>query len=388
MKKSIYLLPLLLFFSCFFLKNIEAKTVRVNELDRWMRFNPGDVLEFGDGTYIDREGLYEKTRRPYGQCEYDGIDRVRVNDLHGNYQTIVSGESYVFSETCYFLQGEIYGINPPRLLSLWFVSTYGYLHYGDNRPIKYNETIDIHEGETKRIYFAIEGDYEPNEWSFFAADHYPYVDYSPLLLGHNTNYVDVEYGKYACMFVSWPPQVLNHAGTSVGGTDFISINNIASTEVPAEEQVVEFPKENKPSEPQTPSTLPAETVQILLDTDGTTFSDVKVLNQYPHDSVNQKLVADIYAAKLRKRASVLMQKNVITPYGVNADWKKSQHTIKWKDLPVKMGDRIIIVWYTPTFLGVASNLQIIQATVVEDGIITFNCPPMGDMSVMSIVKLI
>ena len=140
----------------------------------------------------------------------------------------------------------------------------------------------------------------------------------------------------------------------------------------------------KPKDPN-PSTVPADTVQVSVGEEDKEFSNVKVLNQYPHDAINQKLLADMYAAQAKKRATIITQKNLVAPYGVSKEWKKSPHTIIWHDLKVKQGDTIFIVWYTPLY---APSLQMIPATVTEDGTIVFAIPYMGDMSVMSIVKLI
>ena len=139
--------------------------------------------------------------------------------------------------------------------------------------------------------------------------------------------------------------------------------------------------------PQTPSTVPSGTALVSIGSDNKDFASVKALTPYLHDAVNQKIIADLYAAKLKKRASVITQKNLIPPYGVKNEWKSTSHIIKWKDLNVKKGDTIIVIWYTTSFMKYGSTLQTIPATVLEDGTIEFTVPYMGDMSVMSIVKL-
>ncbi len=142
------------------------------------------------------------------------------------------------------------------------------------------------------------------------------------------------------------------------------------------------------TEPEVPSTVPVETVQIIDGDTDNPVTGMKVLNPFLHDVVNHLAIADLYARSMRKRAVPLMQKSIIPPYGATADWKGASHTIRWSNLGVKSGDKIAVIWYTPAWYRYASNTSIIKATVVGDGTIEFTVPNMGDMAVMSIIKLV
>lgn len=376
MKKILYVLSITaaLFFAFSF--NVRAATYHADELTRGQHFNAGDIIDFGSGTYDNK--AYN-----YVQVSIDAVGR--------SADIIYPGGSFEIYKDCYFYWYGIYEFTNNNThgyqLSICLENIYMYFSETEGgAPLPYcseeNQVIDMQGSSSKRVYLVYEGGTAPIEFEWVADHEFHH-------LGTNWTYFDVgnpRYSYIACRATcpSGAPTLgynAGYVGLCVEGLPSNTEDEEESNSSSEENSVID-------NVPQTPSTVSGETAQVSVGSDNKNFANIKVLNQYLHDSVNQKILADLYAAKLRKKANVLLQKNVIPPWGVDNKWKTTSHTVRWKDLNVKKGDTVMIVWYIPTFFGQGSTLKYISATVVDDGIIEFTIPAMGDMSVMSIVKLI
>lgn len=367
------LFPILsLFFVIAFTCSVKATTYQVEalldnniplHLREVIHFEPGDVIEFNSGTFPNTlpDRYYINITMFTGYSETGHFNMRNYEQV-----TLSVGESWIVPR-------DLYGTG----------NTY---YYTMRSHITHSEVIG--DG-IERVYASCEGGTPPYTYVWLLSDErtiiqdvvntdVPYID---------VNYHDIQTINVVCLdssdlgggscFISQPdPDVYTLRGNSASNNESDNTVGNDSTADP-----------KKQDTPQTPSTVPSGTAQISIGANDKTFANIKVLNQFPHDSVNQKIIADLYAANQKKRTDVIMQKNVFPPYGVKNDWKSTSHTVRWNNLNVKKGDNIIIVWYTPAFWGHGSTLKVIPATVVADGTIEFTIPSMGDMSVMSIVKL-
>ena len=377
MKKIIYLLSITtaLFFA--FSINIYARTINVSELVQDARYEAGDII------YNDTSTQFNAWITP------EAGTHIRIN----------AGQSFTLPKSVFYNMDSI-------------GQSFFYPNIIKNRR---NLTINLTEGDSFTFNLSDVCDLEETEeypfeifvWYVTSVDRYNYVQsngggyqfanyesYTPSLTLNNISCHDLTcdsrfYGADSYLLFC----EARHPRASVTHSSGRFIINLTHTEDHARpEQKDNDSESEKETEeeitPELPSTVPNNTAQVSTGTANKDFANIKVLNQYLHDSVNQKILADLYAAKLRKKANVLVQKNVIPPWGVDNKWKTTSHTVRWKDLNVKKGNTVMIVWYTPTFFGQGSTLKYITATVIEDGVIEFTAPAMGDMSVMSIVKLI
>lgn len=383
------------FYICFFFlfsHNVGAKTIGINELHVGEWIHSGDIIDCGNGEYILEDGIVlNDTELHLGIVSgYMGSSCLDI--------TLHSGETWTAARDLYIANRGILDGIPLVSFGLRDIDVKLSSSYkrdgierivarctGGVQPLRYYWGVWSKSGKA----------YSDNTSDFIA---YPGWLYSEIIT--TEPYLDIDYHDIAkvniCVLDSSNE---DEANCGCGYTDDwyeIDDSDEPSTANNPKEQVSGTSKDNESAEssqtgehntPQTPSTVPNGTVQVSIGTDNKTYSNIKALNQFPHDAVNQKIIADLYAAKLKKRTDILMQKNLFPPHGVKNDWKSASHTVKWNNLNVKKGDNIIIVWYTPAYWGHTPNLQIIQATVVADGTIEFTIPSMGDMSVMSIFKL-
>ena len=387
MKKILFLFPMTFMFLFAFRTIAKAETYQANNLEVGQYLEAGDIIEFGTGVYNGKN--YSKISGNCPELFYFNLENGQTTILPNDCFVVGLGVGRNSIGNNSWMQMGI-GLRP---IIMRFADENNNIIPPNNGEFSNSCFIDLREGETIQLRAVWRGNMTPASF-VWKADFWS-RDPDELVVDLN------------CSSDSY---AINYNGGFETGDVIVCIAFDANgkflgdiggeiRKIPRENPTVENEETSliveeeyqtpsvEPQTPQNPSTLPSETVQITLDDKGT-FSNIKVLNQYPHDSVNQKLIADLYAANLRKKASILFQKNLMAPWGVNNAWKKTSHTVRWKDLPVKKGDRIVIVWYTPTFFGFTPTLKIIPAAVVEDGVITFTAPQLGDMSVMSIVKLI
>lgn len=385
MKKT-FIGILSLYFIIGFTCSVKAATYQADQLEVGQFLAAGDIIEFGSGVYNGA------TYNTVNICKDSYIYHPSVSPylIKAGRSYVLPFDVYVRLSSCGNASGgqDADGWTRWEELQLYVDTTKSYFHLGDNQPIS---SISLNEGETKRVYFEYEGGTDPItiKWTLEARED-PIVRVD--LDNDNNNYYDISYGEgmsiVASLYCPSGRTFDNYAGSSM-----LIINNVPSNPDKKDNEPQNDDKEEDKTEdspgptPQTPSTVPSGTVQVSIGSNDKSFANIKALNQFPHDSVNQKIIADLYAANLKKRAEILVQKNLFPPFGVKNEWKASSHTVRWNNLNVKKGDTIVIVWYTPTFWGHASTLKMIPATVVADGTIEFTIPSMGDMSVMSIVKL-
>ena len=367
---------------------VYAATYQADELVKGQYLEAGDTIEFGHGVFNGEE--YERV-----VIYYNGL----------NSEIIRFGDSTTLLEPYYVYgnNGVSNGTNGSTI-TLYLSTIYSFFSEGNNHtPLPFYsdfvQTLTINEGERKRVYIEREGGTEPFSIEFvgvFADESFATCNGHDI--EHGFDYVDIEYGEYGEILYAIHDSNGKGFGPYAGHLwiENRSNNDVDIAEESAgvnpssdEESKDEDKKHNNDSHKQEdeeksvvqiPSTVPNNTIQVSIGNNGG-FANVKALNPYLHDSLNQKILADLYAKNLNKRANVLMQKNLIPPYGVDGTWRNQSHM-------VKKGDQIVIIWYTPKFGIHAPTLKYIPATVVEDGTIEFTIPAMGDMSVMSIVKLI
>ena len=403
MKKLIQLLLLNVLFTFAFSLNVTAQTFDVNDIHEGQLLHAGDIIEFSSvyhnsKYHRDSNGDfrgYEVIHFVVITGDFCAIGNSRGFGEFGN-GTIRSGESYTLPRDLYWYgQGD----SDTRTLGftlrdLWVEINSEYRRDGIERI-----AATVSGGTAPYTYFWCVGSRTGTPYDEAGNPTDSFVrptDFGMSRIVTNTPYLDVNYSDisrvYGCHVVDSSNAYIAECK---GGSSrrYIDIEGDASGNTNnGNDNQDNSETENsgdKPQyeTPQTPSTVPNGTAQVSIGSDNKEYANVKVLNQYLHDSLNQKIIADLYAANHKKKANVLIQKNIFPPYGVKNDWKVSSHTIKWNNLNVKKGDTIIIVWYTPTFWGHTSTLKVIPATVVADGVIVFTIPAMGDMSVMSIVKL-
>ena len=389
MKKLIYLLLLNTLFAFAFAINVKAATYDIEDLSLGQLIHEGDYIDFGDGTY---EHLYH-----YGDDfhQWEILDEgpytyieLGFNIQHGDYSFNHPDNSYTYSHSS-IRSGQSWRV-PEDLfyygVSGWSTSPIGYLNFYLYH-IKVNLTYKYTGENRAQVTANCEGGIAPYTYKWM-------IQHNSLWTPHETNFVttstpQLDVDCTDTVFVNC--FVYDSSSTDIryckAGSSFYNLEIPENESSDNESSEEDNPEEDIVPNDNNPSTIPTGIAQVTIGKDNKTFANIKALNQFPHDAINQKIIADIYAAKMRKRADVLIQKNLFPPYGVTNEWKTTSHVVRWKDLSVKKGDTVLVVWYTPTFWGHTSNLKYITATVVEDGVIEFTIPAMGDMSVMSIVKL-
>lgn len=385
MKKYLFI-PLTALFFLAFTFNVKAATYQLSDLHVGTHLYAGDIIESGTCDFDGRANDFVLVRCFDNRIHERDITRIYPNQSYTLLEDFyVAWAPYI---TSYFVSSNhaSYHIVSMYLEKIKVISE----HANTSKPQEH-VMITKNPNETITLSVSAEGGTPPYsyEWVYYSSDARPTSAWggSSFTVPEGMTCVDC---------VVWDStRGVNDFSCGVSARWFI---NEATSEPKQENDEESDEKENneEPSKEEvtndidvsTPSTVPVDTVQVTIGTDDSSFANTKVLNQFPHDSINQSILANMYAANLKKRANVLVQKNIIPPHGVSNTWKVTSHTIKWRDLNVKKGDTVVIVWYTPTFWGHTSTLKYIPATVVEDGTIEFSIPAMGDMSVMSIVKLL
>ena len=383
MKKVFYIISFAFAFIIAFSSDVKASTYQICDLVEGQLLHAGDTIEVID----DIDG--------YG---YIQIERAVPLD-NGSFMSNPSIGIHISNGDSWEVPRNMYCHAPSRnmvsLSELWVDLSSGYKKDGIERIV-----ANVSGGVPPYTFYWIVCRRAPDGGNYVEpidnTDNRAYICYP----ASQNDYIDVDiddaYCAFCHVFDSYDEDITKCAYTMafqqyivIGNVPIIQEDNTAKENDDDTEKHTEIEIENDNNEsPQVPSTVPNGTVQVSLGIDGKGYANIKVLNPYLHDAVNQKILADLYAKNLKKHASVLMQKNLIPPYGVDGTWKNQSHTVKWKDLAVKKGDSIVIIWYTPKFGIHAPTLKYIPATVVEDGTIEFTIPAIGDMSVMSIVKLI
>ena len=366
----------------------KATTYQANELTYEQHLLAGDVIELGSGHLTgSREAVLDGD---YNRLTIRGYLTARIGAASSTTVIAENVTSYTLTEDMYVLEracsadGEL-NIELEKIKATGSFGGHGNLAL----------TLARAPHASRRVVVSAEGGTPPYRYRWvcrygtgLAAHEHETID----TINEN-NYFDIPDAEFVAVYCDVLDQNYGTGAFGVGRPATYLFQYDYSLTEESEENENDKPTENEenndtPSEsPQIPSSVPSGTVQVSIGADKG-YANIKALNQNIFDAINQRLIAELYAKDLKKRANVITQKNLYPPYGVQGNWKGQTHTIKWSNLNVKKGDNVVIIWYTPSFFSHKSTLKVIQATVIEDGTIQFDVPSMGDVSVMSIVKII
>lgn len=141
--------------------------------------------------------------------------------------------------------------------------------------------------------------------------------------------------------------------------------------------------------PQLKSALPTESVLVsIVDSDGKAGTiGLKVLKSCERDVNNQETYAALYAVQKHGKSAkveMLWSYDIYAPYGATQAWKQASRIMTIKNIGVKPGDIIYAEYYNQS----SKRHEILPCTVNADGSATFTLPMVGDVSTVSVFRVI